>query len=359
MQIKKKLIKSIKLYIIFFHFILFINIFFISNVKASLFEISNLNISEPFDINFNKGKVIDKGFRKAFIELISMITTSGDKEKILSTPLSEIKGLIDSFTMEDEKFINNQYQVKFDVNFNKKNTLIFFEKKSIFPALPKKKKLLIIPVLVNLQKDEILLFNNNIFYEKWDEKEKRYYLLNYILPSEDLEDVDLLSQNSKSIEDYNFKKTISKYDLQDFIITIIYKNNNKLRVLSKIKLDEKTKIESIVYEDIDFSKEKDIDFVISSLKTNYENHWKNINKINTSIKLPITVSIDSKEYNKITVLENSLNELNFVSDFFITKFNNKNIFFKIIYNGSPDKFIIDMKKKGILLNTKEQIWKIQ
>ena len=359
MQIKKKLIKLIKLYIIFFHFILFINIFFISNVKASLFEISNLNISEPFDINFNKGKVIDKGFRKAFIELISMITTSGDKEKILNTPLSEIKGLIDSFTMEDEKFINNQYQVKFDVNFNKKNTLIFFEKKSIFPALPKKKKLLIIPVLVNLQKDEILLFNNNIFFEKWDEKERRYYLLNYILPSEDLEDVDLLSQNSKSIEDYNFKKTISKYDLQDFIITIIYKNNNKLRVLSKIKLDEKTKIESIVYEDIYFSKEKDIDFVISSLKTNYENHWKNINKINTSIKLPITVSIDSKEYNKITVLENSLNELNFVSDFFITKFNNKNIFFKIIYNGSPDKFIIDMKKKGILLNTEEQIWKIQ
>ncbi len=359
MQIKKKLIKSIKLYIILFHFILFINIFFISNVKASLFEISNLNISEPFDVNFNKGKVIDKGFRKAFIELISMITTSGDKEKILSTPLPQIKGLIDSFTMEDEKFINNQYQVKFDVNFNKKNTLIFFEKKNIFPALPKKKKLLIIPVLVNLQKDEILLFNNNIFFEKWDEKEKRYYLLNYILPSEDLEDVDLLSQNSKSIEDYNFKKTISKYDLQDFIITIIYKNNNKLRVLSKIKLDEKTKIENIVYEDVDFSKEKDIDFVISSLKTNYENHWKNINKINTSIKLPITVSIDSKEYNKITVLENSLNELNFVSDFFITKFNNKNIFFKIIYNGSPDKFIIDMKKKGILLNTEEQIWKIQ
>ena len=359
MQIKTKFIKLIKLYIIFFHFILFINIFFGSNVKASLFEISNLNISEPFDINFNKGKVIDKGFREAFIELISMITTSGDKEKILNTPLSQIKGLIDSFTMENEKFTNNQYQVKFDVNFNKKNTLIFFEKKSIFPSIPKKKNLLIIPVLVNLQKDEILLFNNNIFYEKWDEKEKRYYLLNYILPSEDIEDVDLLSQNSKSIEDYDFKKTISKYDLQDFIITIIYKNNNKLRVLSKIKLDEKTKIESFVYQDIDFSKEKDIDFIISSLKTNYENHWKNINKINTSIKLPITVSIDSKEYNKITILENSLNELNFVSDFFITKFNNKNIFFKIIYNGSPDKFIIDMKKKGILLNTEEQVWKIQ
>ena len=139
MQIKTKFIKLIKLYIIFFYFILFINIFFISNVKASLFEISNLNISEPFDINFNKGKVIDKGFRKAFIELISMITTSGDKEKILNTPLSQIKGLIDSFTMEDEKFINNQYEVKFDVNFNKKNTLIFFEKKIFFQRFLTKK----------------------------------------------------------------------------------------------------------------------------------------------------------------------------------------------------------------------------
>ena len=348
-----------RLYIIFFYSVLFINVVFTTSLNANSFKITNLEVSEPFELSFNKEKVTDKGFTMAFLEMVSMLTTSGDKKKIQNTSVSTIKSLIDSFTMSGERFVNNIYYAKFDVNFNKKNTLIFFEKKSIFPSIPKKKNLLIIPVLVNLQKDEILLFNNNIFYEKWDEKEKRYYLLNYILPSEDIEDVDLLSQNSKSIEDYDFKKTISKYDLQDFIITIIYKNNNKLRVLSKIKLDEKTKIESGVYEDIDFSKEKDIDFIIDSLKTIYENHWKNINKINTSIKLPITVSINSKEYNKITILENSLNELNFVSDFFITKFNNKNIFFKIIYNGSPDKFIIDMKKKGILLNTEEQIWKIQ
>ena len=39
-----------------------------------------------------------------------------------------IKELIDSFTMSDEKFINNEYVVNFDVNFNKKNTLLFFRK---------------------------------------------------------------------------------------------------------------------------------------------------------------------------------------------------------------------------------------
>ena len=81
MQIKKKLNNSNELYIIFFSFVLFINIIFSTSLNASLFKISDLEISEPFELNFNKEKVIEKGFIEAFHELISMITTSGDKKK--------------------------------------------------------------------------------------------------------------------------------------------------------------------------------------------------------------------------------------------------------------------------------------
>ena len=52
----------------------------------------------------------------------------------------EIKNLIESFNVKDEKFIKNFYSAKFDVNFNKQNTLLFFEKKNIFPSIPRKKK---------------------------------------------------------------------------------------------------------------------------------------------------------------------------------------------------------------------------
>ena len=64
--------------------------------------------------------------------------------------------------MGNERFKNNNYYVNFDVNFNKKNILYFMEKKNIFPSIPKKQNLLLIPVLVDLQEDKILLFNNNI-----------------------------------------------------------------------------------------------------------------------------------------------------------------------------------------------------
>ena len=359
MQIKKKLNNLNKLYIIFFYFVLFINVIFIASLNASSFKITNLEISEPFELSFNKEKVIDKGFKVAFLELVSMITTSGDKKKIENTSLSTIKSLIDSFTMRDERFINNEYYVKFDVNFNKKNTLNFFENENIFPSIPKKKDLLLIPVMVDLQLDQISLFTNNIFYEKWNNNRERYYLLNYILPSEDLEDVDLLSQNSKSIEDYDFKKIIRKYDLNDFIIAIIYKNNNELTVLSKIQLNQTFKINNQKFKTIDLFEEKDLNLILVNLKTTYENYWKNINQINTSIKLPLTISINANQHKKIQILENNLNELDLVSSFKILKINNHYIYFRIIYNGSPNKFLSEIQTKGIEINTQNQIWEVQ
>ena len=70
---------------------------------------------------------------------------------------------------------------------------------------------------MDLQTNKISLFENNVFYNTWNLNKERFFLLNYILPTEDLEDVKLLLENRKSIEEYDFKKTIAKYDLEDFI----------------------------------------------------------------------------------------------------------------------------------------------
>ena len=216
---------------------------------------------------------------------------------------------------------------------------------------------MLIPVLVDVQQDEIFLFNKNIFYEKWNKNSERYFLLNYLLPSEDIEDVNLFIQNSTSIEDYNFEEIVTKYDLKDFIITILYRNNNDVRILSKIRLNNTLKIDNQKFTDIESL--EDIDLLINDLKNIYENYWKNINQINTSIKLPLTIFLNSKKYKKIQVLENTLNEIDLVSNYEITKFDSENIFFKIIYNGSPNKFIDDMKDKNIEIITKYQTWTIE
>lgn len=358
MQNKKKLYSMNKLYIIFFLTVLFINFFFINSLKANVFKVTDIEITEPFELNFNREKVIDKGFRRAFIQLISTLVSSQDKEKIENTSLQSIKTLIDSFTMSDEKFINDEYQSKFHVNFNKKKTLIFLEKKNIFPSMPKKKELLIIPILVDIQEDKISLFNDNIFYSNWNDKIENFFLIKYLLPDEDLEDLNIITQNRDIIEDYDFKKLIEKYDIDDFIITIIFKNKDKIKVLSKISLNGILKIKNIEFNNIDFESEKHIEDILIELKNTYENYWKEINKINTSIKLPITISVNSKSINKIQNLENILSKMDLVSSYNILKFDSNNIYFKIIYNGSPKKFLQEMSKNKVSVETQGRIWRL-
>ena len=150
--------------------------------------------------------------------------------------------------------------------------------------------------------------------------------------TKDIEDLNLLIKNNKIIEDYNFEEIIKKYNIRDYIITLVYKNRNEVKTLSKLKLSNLLKINTKKYEYIDLENEKDFNKILDSLKTSYEDYWKDLNQINTSIKLILRISVDAKKYLKIKKFENSLNRMDLVSNLTITKFDHQNIYFKVIYN---------------------------
>ena len=60
--------------------------------------------------------------------------------------------------------------------------------------------------------------------------------------------------------------------------------------------------------------------LLESLKQVYEDQWKKNNEINTSIKLPITISINSKKTKKIIELEQVLDSMDLISEFNILEF---------------------------------------
>ena len=49
--------------------------------------------------------------------------------------------MIESFTIKEEKFINEIYYLNLGVSFNKKQILKFLELKNIFPSIPINKSL--------------------------------------------------------------------------------------------------------------------------------------------------------------------------------------------------------------------------
>jgi len=359
MQIINKFYKLVNVYIYFILFSLLIVFFSTTYSNANAYKVSGIEISSPFELNFEKNRVIDEGFQKSFSDLISMITTSGDRKKIKNISIKELKGMIDSFTISDEKFISNEYFANLETTFNKKKILKFLENENIFPSIPQKNKVLLFPILVETKDNNIYFFNNNIFYDKWNEQKNSYDLLDYLLPSEDIEDLIELQKTSKDIETYDFSNLINKYDIKDNIILIIYKESNSIRTLSKINLNNTLKIQNKNYPKIDIVNEDNFSNIVKSLKQLYENRWKKINEVNTSIKLPITISINSKKIKKIIELERMLNSMDLVSDFNILNFNSESIQYKITYNGTPDIFLNDMKKKNLELEMKNNIWTLK
>ena len=86
-----KLKKFKKIYLIIITSVLFLNTFLILEIHAVSFKISEIEISEDFDLNFNKKKVFDKAFKTAFEQLTLMTTTSSYKKRLNQTNIENIK----------------------------------------------------------------------------------------------------------------------------------------------------------------------------------------------------------------------------------------------------------------------------
>ena len=351
----KKKINIFSVYkLILIIFVIFIK-FSTEKVLANSYKVTDIEIAEPYNINFSKDKVINVAFKNAFEELIFTLLTSEYYYLKKDTNIKIVKSLIDSFSIVDEKFIDNKYIASFEVNFNKREVLNYLYQRNIYASIPQKKKLFLLPILVDTNKSEITLLSENPFYLYWNKFYKKYHLLDYVLPNEDLDDLNVIKNNIDNLEDYEFKEIINKYQLSDYIIVILFKNNQNIRVLTRIKFNNKF---ILLNENFISVMDENIESIINDLKTSYENNWKMINLINTSIKLPITISLDSSKYKLIEKFENKIENMDLVYSYYIESFSNEEVIYKIVYNGTPNKFLEEFNPENINLDLTNNVWKI-
>ena len=126
--------------------------------KAKNYIVKNVEIIEPYGVNFKKNKMIDKAFRSAFNVLIAKILISDDLNEIKNVNTMLIKSMVDSFTITDEQFIENNYLAKINVSFEKKKVLNFLYKKNITPAIPLDKKVIFLPIFINLNTNDLSIY---------------------------------------------------------------------------------------------------------------------------------------------------------------------------------------------------------
>ena len=326
--------------------------------KAKNYMVENVEIIEPYSVNFKKNKIIDKAFRSAFNVLTAKIVISDDLNQVKNVNTKFIKSMVESFTITDEQFIENNYLAKINVSFEKKKVLNFLYKKNITPAIPIYKKIIFLPIFINLNSNDLSVYLNNKFYSNWNKFLNQSELLTYILPSEDLEDYSIIKKNLENIENYNFENLLSKYN-NDFIVTIFFQNNNNLNVLSKINFNGKLTISSNEFKDVNLKNVEKILTIIKYLKTNYENFWKKENLVNISIKLPLTILVDSKDLKLLKRFEHELNSSDLVYSYNVESITSIETIYKIIYNSTPKKFIRNFEDRNFQIDYTNEVWLIK
>ncbi len=354
----KKIIR-IFLYNFFISFFIYLCLFSTTNVHANTYKIENIEISDEYNTDFNKDDVIDKAFIKAYKILISKITVSKDYSLIQNQNLKLIKSFVNSFSVVSEKFENNKYYGVFQINFNKSKILSFLRDQNIFHSRMIEKNVLFIPVFINLENDSLLLFDENPFYKNWNINDHNQFLLKYILQNEDLDDYKLIKDRIKFIENYDFKEIISKYELNDnFIIFIVLKDKNNFKTFSKFNVNSIQSNFKIEYPLFEFEDKDKIGKLIKQIKIKYDDEWKKINLINTSIKLNVQLHLDSKNINLIKKTEKMLTEIEIIEKYYIGYFDNNIISYFILSNSTPDKLKDEIIKFNLEISDRDNIWTI-
>ena len=359
MIINYKLFYSRNLYNLFLFSSLILFFFSTDHFQTKAFEIKNVEISKPFEMNFNKNDVIDEGFRKSFSEMLSLIVNSSDKKKITRIKLNQIKGMIESFTIKEEKFIDEVYYMNLGVTFNRKKVFKYLNEKNIFPSIPLKKKFLFIPIIINEEKRDLLIFSDNRIYNEWKNYIKTYDLIKYVMPTEDLEDFNIIKKNYENLEEYDFREITDKYFLDKSIVSLIFKNKKDIRVLSRITIKDKVILKNKTFSDINLKNDDEFEFLVNQLKTVYEDYWKNHNQINTSIKLPLIIKLQNLNSVEISKFEKVLIDTDLIYEFKISKFSKDSISYRIIYNGTPNSFLKVMSEKNYFFNTDNKVWTLK
>ena len=185
---------------------------------------------------------------------------------------------------------------------------------------------------------------------------RKSHLIDYILPTEDLEDLNFIKKKYELIEKYDFKEITKKYSLDNSIIALIFKDKKEIRILSRITIRDDTVLKNQTFENFDIENDENLEKLIKKLKTIYEDYWKDFNQINTSIKLTIYIKIDNNDNIKIAEFENTLDKTELVYDFFISKFNKDYTYYKIVFNSTPNIFLKIMKDNNYTFNTQNKIW---
>ena len=345
----------------YFFVILTITIFLLvlpseSFSEENVFIINNVEVEGEIDLNFSREKYINKAFLDSFQILASKILLAKDLNKISNIKLKKIKNLINSFQVLEERYQNDKYRAVFKIFYNDIKVKKLLGQENISFSQPKNISAVFFPILV--LNDEIQDFNENFFYTQWTTIKIKNELINFILPLEDLDDISRIQEMKNKIEELNVDDLVNKYNIKNYVFTLIDHQNERLNVYLKTNFNNNKVSKNLFYELDNMENQSKLNFILKDLKIQITDIWKEANVINLSIPLSIKVKFQHLNLKKLDKLESTFYKISVIENYSLEELNINNSFFKIYYYGNPKKLQTELLRFGYRLINDQGYWEI-
>ena len=324
--------------------------------SQNIFNVNNIEITKKNDVSNNK--LVNKGIKKGFQELIDKILLNEDKKQLTYLELSEIKDLVLYYQVSKASDENKtKEKIIFNVFFDKEKIHNLFFTKDISYSNIINKNIYILPILKKA--DEYFIFNKNFFYDKWNEIYKTE-LLEFNLLSENIETIEKINIFKNNLLKLSLKEIFKEYYNENIALLIIEeKKTSDIEVFLRSKILDRNIVKRIKFKKNDLNPYALNEKLITEVKEEIINIVKSQNLIDVRTPSFLNVKLAVSKNNNLEELNKRLKKIDLIQRVFVQEFNNKDISLKIKYLGKLDRVIKSLEDLDIILKLKEDQWSLK
>ena len=344
----------------FKYFVFILVIFFkTGNVlsESTLFNVNNVEISS--NLSANNQFFVNKAINKGFNEMMNKVLLEKDINKLKNLNSNKIKDLVSYYqiidTTEDQK--NNKLIKKYNIFFDKEKVHKLFLNYEISYSDVNQYEIYFLPI--HKKNNQIFVYNQNYFYEKWNEVEDNEFI-EFISPLEKIEVLTNINDYQNNLFDIDLKNIFTEYSKKNSALIIIEENiSGKNKIFLKTNIMGKNINKSFIIKNMEKKNSNFYDDIIIKAKKEIVNLVKSQNLIDIRTPSFINIKFFMDKRNNLVELDNRIKKIDLIENLYFLEINRKYVIFKIKYFGKINKIIDQFKVQNILLEFKNDQWSLE
>jgi len=322
--------------------------------ENNLFNVNNIQI-EKKEKSTNDA-LANQAIKIGFNQLVEKILLAEDIEKINDLKFTTIKQLVNYYRVSKDSIEKNKELVNFSIKFDKDKMHDLFYRKGIRYSEITDKDLYILPILIKNEK--LFIFNNNFFYKNWNIIFD-VDLLEFILPLENIEIIQIINKDKDNLVNLAMDKIFKEYSMKNLALIIIEENNNNELIYLKTKIQNKNISKKLNLKKNDLETKIFYEKIITETKKEIINLVKSENLIDISSPLFLNTRFNLSKKSNFNELKTRIKNIELIENIFVKDFNKDYMNLRIKYLGKFQNIINQLKNQNIDLKMINDQWVIK